>query len=52
MKECVLAVIVGLEVGFLFKWLKLPVPAPNVLPGVLGIVGIYVGAKIAEVIFK
>lgn len=33
----------GLGVGVLFAVLKLPIPAPNKLEGVLGILGIFAG---------
>ncbi|WCN38440.1 XapX domain-containing protein [Aneurinibacillus uraniidurans] len=48
MKELVLALITGLVVGAVFKLLKLPLPAPPVLPGILGIVGIYLGGIIVQ----
>ncbi len=41
------ALAVGLVVGFLFARLNLPIPAPPALAGVLGIVGIYLGYKLA-----
>lgn len=37
------ALAVGLAVGFLFGFTKLPVPAPPTLAGVLGIAGITLG---------
>ena len=48
MKEAILALIVGLIVGALFKFLKLPLPAPPVLAGVLGIVGIFLGGLLMQ----
>ncbi len=36
----------GLAVGLLFTALKLPLPAPPVLAGVLGILGIWAGGKL------
>lgn len=36
----------GLFVGLLFTALKLPLPAPQVMAGVLGIVGIWAGGKL------
>lgn len=33
----------GFAVGFIFKLLKLPIPAPAVIEGVLGIIGIFIG---------
>jgi XapX domain-containing protein len=50
--QSILATIAGFAVGFLFSLLKLPVPAPNELPGVLGIVGMFLGYVVAKSIFK
>jgi XapX domain-containing protein len=47
MKEALLALLAGIIVGIIFKVLRLPLPAPPVLAGILGIVGIYLGGKIA-----
>lgn len=47
LKELVLSIIAGIAVGILFKFLKLPIPAPPVLSGVLGIFGVYIGGIIA-----
>ncbi len=41
--ENVYAIIVGVVVGAVFGLLKLPIPSPNVLPGILGIFGLYLG---------
>lgn len=41
-----LALLTGLIVGLIFSALKLPLPAPPVLPGILGIFGIYAGGEI------
>lgn len=45
MNEVFLAVAAGFFVGVLFAFLKLPIPAPPVLSGVLGIMGVYLGGK-------
>lgn len=37
----------GLIVGVLFKFIKLPVPAPPLI-GIVGVVGIFLGAEIAR----
>lgn len=37
------ALLTGLIVGIIFAALKLPIPAPPALAGVLGIIGIYLG---------
>lgn len=43
MKEILLSSGVGFAVGALCTFLRVPIPAPNVLPGVLTIVFMYVG---------
>lgn len=43
-----LALLTGAFVGALFHVLQIPIPAPPELPGLMGIVGIYFGYKIAE----
>lgn len=44
------ALAVGVVVGFLFTRLGLPVPAPSAFAGVLGIVGIYLGYRLAGLV--
>ncbi|MCQ1060583.1 XapX domain-containing protein [Photobacterium sp. DNB23_23_1] len=43
MSEVLLALVAGFIVGILFSAIKLPIPAPPVLSGVMGIVGVYGG---------
>ncbi len=43
MNEIILALFAGALVGVLFSALKLPLPAPPVISGIMGIVGIYLG---------
>jgi len=38
----------GIAVGIIFSLFKLPIPAPNALAGVLGIIGIFIGYKLFE----
>ncbi len=45
MKELILSLVTGLFIGAVFQGFKLPVPAPPMLAGVMGIFGIYAGAK-------
>ncbi|MEH6906033.1 MULTISPECIES: XapX domain-containing protein [Neobacillus] len=52
MRDVILALIAGLIVGLLFKFLKLPIPAPPVLSGVMGIFGVYFGGILFEWITK
>lgn len=44
----VLALLTGLVTGALFRFLNVPIPAPPELPGIMGIVGIYVGYKLID----
>lgn len=44
----IFALLTGLLAGALFSYLQVPIPAPPELPGVMGIIGIYVGYKIVE----
>ena len=51
MKEVIMATLTGLAVGVLFSFLKLPLPAPPTLAGLMGIVGMFVGFVIMNYIF-
>lgn len=42
----------GVAVGLLFAALKLPIPAPPALAGVLGILGIFLGAELWSMIVR
>lgn len=46
MQEVILALFTGFIVGLLFAIVRLPIPAPPALAGVVGIVGIYLGYKV------
>ncbi|WP_407701269.1 XapX domain-containing protein [Tumebacillus algifaecis] len=48
LKVLILSLITGIVVGVVFTLMRLPLPAPPVLSGILGIVGIWLGAKIVE----
>ncbi len=48
LKEWVFALLAGGLAGFLFGKLKLPVPAPPTIAGILGIVGIALGYWLAK----
>jgi XapX domain-containing protein len=50
MKEILLACVCGMVVGILFRLTKLPMPAPNALAGIIGILGIYLGYKIIDIV--
>lgn len=44
----ILALLTGLLTGALFRFLNIPIPAPPELPGIMGIVGIYVGYRVMD----
>ena len=52
MIEILIALSVGMVVGILFSACKLPIPAPPAIAGVVGIVGIYLGAQTWPLIAK
>ncbi|SVA42228.1 uncharacterized protein METZ01_LOCUS95082 [marine metagenome] len=43
MKEIILSFLTGLLTGGVFAFIRLPVPAPSTLSGVLGVVGLFIG---------
>lgn len=43
MKDYLLALVTGTITGAVFSLLKLPIPAPPALAGVIGIVGVWLG---------
>ena len=43
MHPVLLSLLAGFIVGIVFTAIKLPLPAPPVLSGIMGIVGIYLG---------
>lgn len=47
MTQIVLSLIGGLLVGILFKFIKLPVPAPPFI-GIVGVIGIFLGAQFVQ----
>jgi XapX domain-containing protein len=51
MMNCFLALFCGMICGSVFAYFKLPIPAPPQLPGILGIIGVYVGFKIINLLF-
>ena len=52
MKEGILALMTGTFVGGLFSIIKLPIPAPKSISGILGIVGIFIGYTLVQKYFN
>ena len=48
MKEILLTTLVGIGVGGIFSIFKLPIPAPPVFYGLMGIVGLWMGYGIVQ----
>ncbi|WP_053365367.1 XapX domain-containing protein [Bacillus sp. FJAT-27245] len=48
MKEILMALAGGILVGLLFKFIKLPLPAPPVFSAVVGVFGVYFGGVVYE----
>jgi len=46
------SIAVGLTVGVVFSLFKLPIPAPSVLGGVIGVASIYVGMVLVRYFIK
>lgn len=46
------ALLTGTIVGLIFSALKLPLPAPPYLAGIMGIVGIFLGGHLWSLISK
>ncbi|MFP5595566.1 XapX domain-containing protein [Kluyvera sp. 142486] len=51
MKEIIMSSGIGFGIGALFTLCRLPIPAPNVLPGVLSILFMYFGYLAVKCIF-
>jgi XapX domain-containing protein len=48
MKEIVLTTLVGIGVGSIFSLFRLPIPAPPVFSGLMGIFGLWLGYGLVE----
>ena len=45
------SLVTGFIVGAVFAFLKLPIPAPPELPGIIGIFGIFFGFIVIKAVF-
>jgi XapX domain-containing protein len=46
------ALLVGIFIGAVFKLLKLPVPVPHDFAGIVGLIGMFAGSALVDVISK
>jgi len=46
------ALLVGIFIGATFKLLKLPVPVPHDFAGIVGLIGMFVGSALVDLISK
>lgn len=51
MKEALMTTTVGAITGAVFSIFKLPIPAPPVFAGLMGIVGLWVGYAVVAKVF-
>jgi XapX domain-containing protein len=51
MKELIYTTLTGITVGGVFSILKLPIPAPPVFAGLMGIVGLWMGYALVQKAF-
>ncbi len=51
MRELILTTITGILVGGVFSIFKLPIPAPPVFAGLMGIVALWIGYAIVQRMF-
>jgi len=48
MRELYLTTLTGIGVGGIFSIFKLPIPAPPVFAGLMGIVGLWIGYALVQ----
>lgn len=46
------ALLVGIVIGIIFKSMKLPVPVPHDFAGIVGLIGMFVGSALVDVVAK
>ncbi len=44
-----IALLVGVTIGAIFKLLRLPVPVPHDFAGIVGLIGMFVGSALVDV---
>ena len=52
MQQLLISLAVGLAIGVIFRLLKLPVPVPHGLGGLIGLVGMFIGSEVVAVVIQ
>jgi XapX domain-containing protein len=52
MKEIILSLITGLLIGVIFRLIKLPVPVPHGIGGIVGLIGMFIGSEVVGYITR
>lgn len=47
-----ISLLVGIVIGVIFKSLKLPVPVPHDFSGIIGLIGMFVGSALVDVVAR
>jgi XapX domain-containing protein len=47
-----IALLVGIVIGVIFKSMKLPVPVPHDFAGIVGLIGMFAGSALVDLITK
>lgn len=47
-----ISLLVGIVIGVVFKSMKLPVPVPHDFSGIVGLIGMFVGSALVDVVAK
>lgn len=50
--QMLMALGAGLFVGLLFSWLRVPLPAPPTLTGIIGAFGVFMGSVLFRLIVR
>lgn len=52
MKNLLISLAVGLVIGIIFRLLKLPVPVPHGLGGLVGLIGMFIGSELLPLVLQ
>jgi len=52
MAVMLVALLVGIAIGVFFKSLRLPVPVPHDFAGIVGLIGMFVGSALFDLVTR